>query len=668
MCYLLCSYLARLRNGQRSRDDSDNDATPATPIGQPTSKTAETNNALPRDQSPSPADPEIKNPIHEPRRIFQLDPASRQQFVGESTSWAFSDRLLHTLNPQPGSGSGVLDHRYVNDVVFSRQMNQDGGVKLPGRIRANLLVRIALSFIGQDYHFFIHKDFLQQLHLAYDPATSSDAAGGFQPPLGTSWVCKLYVVLALGELYSNVMSTCTSDQATPAVPGTEYFKAAVRLLQDTFEEPSVTQIEIMLLFCFYSNALGRCKSAHMYSGMAMRMSTCLGLHRRILDGHNLSLTEREHRIRLWWTVYVFERSTCSKLGQPLTIQDTEIDVEMPSGDPSSGAPKHELGLAEHLTAHVNLARITGLIMTDIYSPASVANRDKFVPSTRSILQRLRRWDAEAPASLRWRPEGRDPRPVASLQLFFNQCIILTTRPILLYILKVRNPFTGSNGAMLSTREKASIPQVPISDTTRSLADSCISAARMSNSIISQLFVQSMLAICGYFDAYHLFSSTLVLIISAITSPNSADSDAVQTAFQLLMIMRDNGNVSAGEYFSRLAQIQLSVNKQFSRSRSAPETSRNTPAAAPTSTEVTETAPVDLENTESPISSSSEDMDLVNVDWGRFLMPDSLGEAGAGGVITADPLDDPILQAFLDNADVTMDEAFVPTAEDMGLVW
>lgn len=399
----------------------------------------------------------------------------------------------------------------------------------------------------------------------------------------------------------------------------------------------------------------------------------------------MSAREREHRTRLWWTVYIFDRSTCSKLGQPLTIQDADIDVGLPSADvlitpgtenQQQNQNQPNLGPADHLIAYINLAQITGYIMRDIYAPSSKSNGPRFVQNVRSILQKLRKWDAHAPASLRWKAEGGVPRSVASLQLHFNQCIILATRPILLYILKVKDPFasnasgpapgSSSDPSPNGSNNDPPPPQQQVSDTTKSLADSCIAAARTSNSILSQLFVENALATCGYFDAHHLFASTLVLIISAITSPNASDSDAVQTAFQLLMVMRDNGNAAAGQYFSRLVQIQWSVSRLFARTTT---TATTTLAATVDETDNVPHHPPaanDTMNFTTPTGSA----DFNDYDWSNLLLPHSFYanyDEVAARTITADPLDNPLLQAFLEDTDASMDGNSVFQADQMGFV-
>lgn len=184
-------------------------------------------------------DSHISNPIHEPERLFALDQASRQQFVGESTCLAFGDRILQCLNPQSTTTPLPAGHQYVRNPIFARQLSSVASCKFPERIRANLLVRVALRFIGQDYHLFLHHDFLNKFDKAYGSRQS--------PEYDSVWICKLFVILALGEMYST--SLPAAKEARPSsVPGTGYFLTAVGLLQDLFEEPSIAQIETLLLF------------------------------------------------------------------------------------------------------------------------------------------------------------------------------------------------------------------------------------------------------------------------------------------------------------------------------------------------------------------------------------------------------------------------------------
>ena len=390
------------------------------------------------------------------------------------------------------------------------------------------------------------------------------------------------------------------------------------------------------------------KSAHVYSGLALRLCTCLGLHRAPPEGSVLTPVELEHRVRLFWTAYTFDRSTTSRLGQPLTIQDGDIDIRLPTEDPLPPELQEKFGSSAHLRGNIELARITGSIMRDIYSPSS-ASRGSFLHNVRSILKSLRKWDANVPQKLRL-GQGGGRRPVASLQLHFNQCIILTTRPVLLHVLKAKNPFADPNAASNGDIE-------PISETATMLADSCISAARTSNGILSLLYVENALATFGHFDAHYLFASTLVLIISAIISPNLNDSDAVQTAFHLLRMMRDSGNVSAAQFYSRLSYIQANIG----RLRGRPGARKENPTVNTPEDEAAAQALNALAMT--PLG----DLDLENHCWNDFPIPDAAFTTydwSGLGRATIDPLDNPMLQTFLDHADVTWDENMDLTSEIM----
>ncbi|KAF5581884.1 transcriptional regulatory [Fusarium pseudoanthophilum] len=552
-----------------------------------------------------------------------LDPVADQPSFGDSTCVGFSQQILQCLSsdnlPSPSP-----DYPYYRDSAFARQVKSTAACKLPDRIRAHLLVRVFLRFIGHDYHFFLERDFLRQLDNAYNVNATTC--------YDTVWACKFFVVLALGELYSTSAMPSSESSRHCQVPGVNYFITATDLLQDLYEDPSIGQIETLTLFCFYSNALGRIKSANNYIGIALRLSTSLGLHRLSSRGYSgLQPLDHQHRVRLWWTVYIFERTTSARLGLPAAIQDADINVEMPSSDNFSVDVQQQLGSPDHLIAHINLARITGLIKYDGCGPLN-ASSDKFVEHLRLVLQTLRKWDSHVPSNLRWSPGAS--RSVASLQLHFNQCIILATRPILLDALMAK--VTGN--------PEPQAAQLPLTGTLETLAEACVSAARTSNTIFSYLFVENSIAVRGYFDAHHLFASTLVLIISTSISPNASDSDSVQTAFQLMKLMKENGNVAAANYLPRLQQIQAAFCRMMT---STPTTRQVGEVAQPISSSMQgDTAPL-------PMLSPTTEID--NHDRPNFGFFDTLTDASTGffepgrGRLSVDPLDNPLLEAFLDHA-------------------
>lgn len=136
------------------------------------------------------------------------------------------------------------------------------------------------------------------------------------------------------------------------------------------------QSDLLRLFIqtFYANALGRVKSAYTYSGIALRMALGLGLHRSLPTDNLLSPVEREHRKRVWWTLYTLDRLCSSNLGYPVLVSDAVIDVELPTNNGLDGAELEEFSDPSHLIANVKLARITGQICRSPQSTGEIGDR------------------------------------------------------------------------------------------------------------------------------------------------------------------------------------------------------------------------------------------------------------------------------------------------------
>ncbi|GAB7353472.1 hypothetical protein MBLNU459_g3928t2 [Dothideomycetes sp. NU459] len=564
-------------------------------------------------EEPIQADGDAQDSLLEvPARATQLNASARQTaFVGESACTAFGDQLLSCLGIEDATPASIKKRDYS-------------------------------------------KPFLEKLDQLYKSRQECE---------DKVWICKLFVVLALGELYANRHQSHQTKENS-SVPGTEYFLVAIGLLQDLHEEASVQQVEVLLLLSFYSNVLGRTNSAYVYSGLALRLSLTLGLHRVKPPEQITDPVEHENGLRVWWTVYVFDRLSSSRLGHPITIHDDDIDVPLPSAAHLEPADREKFTAPEHLCANIKLARITGEILHEIYGLPR-ANRRSFVHTVRKILTSLRTWDQNLPESLRWRPSTT--RPVASLHLHFNLCIIQTTRPILFGMFKIKNPFQSSDrfasaaaGQSATTTHSSASEEAAatFSPTTLALSEACIQAARASNNILTQCFIENSLAVYGYFDAHYLFSSTLILIMSAVMEPNPIDSDAVQTGLSLLQTMRDSGNISANGYYDRLTQIKIRIARLRSAmmhivDRPAP----NRPSAEDQQQQDPSTGRDPLPNSNPHNDTSHQEVAPTTISaeepWSLFPFPDDLLLAGIvrpadhiPADFATDPLDNPFIRDFL----------------------
>lgn len=251
------------------------------------------------------------------------------------------------------------------------------------------------------------------------------------------------------------------------------------------------------------------------------------------------------------------------------IKDDEIDAPLPSATGLTMEEQEEFVDASQLVATIRLARITGSLLDHTYK-IHRPNENTFISNIHRILTSLKEWDATLPAELRLDHSKTPPyasRSVASLRLQFNQvvfvltynsiaavsnsqqCVILTTRPVLLFVFKnyVRLSGTSPHGS--------EAPAKPLSPMTIALSEACIYAARATNRLLKQLWVDGAIATFGYFDSHYIFSSTTVLLVSNILNPNSTDSNSIDLALQLLQSMADDGNLPAQEMCERLISLK-----------------------------------------------------------------------------------------------------------------
>jgi hypothetical protein len=156
----------------------------------------------------------------------------------------------------------------------------------------------------------------------------------------------------------------------------------------------------------------------------------MGLHVNIGPAYVPDPELREHRVRVWWSVYVLDRFLSSKIGLPLLISDDDISVDLPSTNPALNSG--DFGDHVHLMAVVRLAKIAGNISRSLY--VRTPQRGTFLQRVERIREELGQWRDQLPDHMKLdftRGSGSDiySQPVTSpLQLTFNQVTALEPAP------------------------------------------------------------------------------------------------------------------------------------------------------------------------------------------------------------------------------------------------
>jgi hypothetical protein len=291
----------------------------------------------------------------------------------------------------------------------------------------------------------------------------------------------------------------------------------------------------------------------------MRMGLTIGLNHNIPESQLIDPVERQHRIQIWWTIYIFDRMWGSKMGLPMQILDEDIHVDMPSTIAPRWRHEEELSDTEYMTANIKLARIVGETITRLYSRRKY--QETFLQRVQKLLKSLKNWVETLPESLRLNMEELESskKPVVSLHMAFAQCVILTTRPTLLHLLMTLSKIskTNPNDTSMNTSSATETEHISVSQPVLTLSEACIHAARHSHSMILTRWINGSMPTFGYFHAHYLFSSALILAMSSFVPIGSpTDMTGFDSGLDLLRSMTENGNLAAAEFYHNLEQVKV----------------------------------------------------------------------------------------------------------------
>lgn len=405
---------------------------------------------------------------------FKCHPVSNVSsgFQGPASADNFLRNVRKLSGFQGDDGSlDLVSNFYEPDALPSRRQVVFGiRSRLPPIDMARRLFAAQYMYIGTIFAFTDPRESFERLLL--------EAYGGLPDPADKT-AClehaKVLIVLAFGQLYSVNQWV---DFRGP--PGFDYFRDALNLLPETHEEGSILCVETLALAGYFMQNMNRRDAAFQYIGKALRMAISLGLHQEVSphyssqQGPILDKAEREHRRRVWWSIYSLDRILCVKSGNPITIQDEDIGVDLPS--PLPGDPKYCPAVV--LRHYTELSRILGQIHMTIYrrsNKSAPKSGKSLMASVQSIILSLSKWNRELPDELRFDPSQLTfSRESVGAFAHYYQCINMTVRPLLFHVVQKRLKEIRSGDGVA---EKERDWKEGLSQTTVRVIDMCIAAAQ-----------------------------------------------------------------------------------------------------------------------------------------------------------------------------------------------
>ncbi|KAH7140439.1 fungal-specific transcription factor [Dactylonectria estremocensis] len=482
------------------------------------------------------------------------------------------DNFLRSVGKLLGfpDDDGSLDvnlNFYHPDALSFRRATSEIPLHLPPYNIALHLFAAQYAYIGTIFAFSEPRNTLNLLTQAYrGPPSLSDKEACLS-------YAKVLILLAFGQLYSvNQWVDCRGP------PGFDYFMAVLSLLPDVHEEGSIACVEVLALVGYFMQSLNNKDAAFLYISMALRMAISLGLHQEVNPGDTTATSQRtilnqtldeparEHRRRVWWSVYSLDRILSVQAGNPLAIQDKDIGVALPSR-----LPEEALYCPAAVLCHyTQLSRILGDIHETIYcwsAKSSPITGNRLMASVQGIIHTLSNWNRNLPDELRFDPASPEfTRESVSTLAHYYQCISMAVRPFLFHVVRKRLKHTRS-GQYSQGKERDW--KEGLSSSTIKLIDICIGGAKDVVNMMTIAAQKDLVATYGYMDGEHVLSATIVLVMAYVAFPTTPSTTvAMRAGLKLLQTMSERGNSHLSSRYDLLRNMSLSavpesINVEFS---------------------------------------------------------------------------------------------------------
>ncbi|CAK7230265.1 hypothetical protein SBRCBS47491_007528 [Sporothrix bragantina] len=280
----------------------------------------------------------------------------------------------------------LTDRPFANQALHQQCSKGAVPAALPSQQTGASYIRAYLQLVHPLYPFLDRR----QLWTVHRQAR--EKANGLDP----MDAALLHLVYAIGARCLQLVGTTSSPTTTTKNNTPEdHFLRAMQIIGEGLQFTSIRSIELTLLLAIHSMRSPSGTSVWHLSGLALRQCIELGLHRPRPDdmptavaanstittptASSTATSAGEHRKRLFWSAYIFERKTALVLGRPFALADEEIDVLLPAGDE-----------VRFHCAHVELYQLHSQIRYALYQMkrGGTNGRHDHRPQLKSTMERL----------------------------------------------------------------------------------------------------------------------------------------------------------------------------------------------------------------------------------------------------------------------------------------
>ncbi|KUI60675.1 hypothetical protein VP1G_07865 [Cytospora mali] len=187
-----------------------------------------------------------------------------------------------------------------------------------------------------------------------------------------SFLAMFFAVLAVGSLF------VPEAPVERSFRGAEFLELSRKLVEPWNNNFVLDNARTLVLQTMFLDEMNLKSAAWNCLGNAVRVAQDIGLYS---ESGPWPVVEGEMRRRVWWTIYILDRSLSVELGRPLLIDDSDCDVSLPAGvddayihDGGMTVPTGAEPLTNSLLALINVVRSYGALHKALSSPVIAPTR------------------------------------------------------------------------------------------------------------------------------------------------------------------------------------------------------------------------------------------------------------------------------------------------------
>ncbi|CAG9941050.1 unnamed protein product [Clonostachys rosea f. rosea IK726] len=281
--------------------------------------------ATPAPRSHAPAFGSTSSPLSHEIGLVSVGNSTAPRYIGPSSGYFLARLLMNTSRSGTGEndrGTNPLDSQgqtsrseFTPDLFGSPHDNQ---TPLPHQKHAKQLCDAYFNAVGSQYPILHRPSLMHNLDQLY----AKDEIDNQQDNIV---VFQVYMVLALG-------ATVLSHRLQVPLPADKYFATAFGRFEriNSTRTNSLPGLQCLLLLLVFTMHNPHVKLNIWYLNYQCIAATLdLGLQRSILASNAMSLLEQEMRTRVFWVVFMLDRTIATIMGRPIGVRDEACELRYP---------------------------------------------------------------------------------------------------------------------------------------------------------------------------------------------------------------------------------------------------------------------------------------------------------------------------------------------------